>query len=177
MMKKTIAIIGLGLIGGSVSMALRGFEVTEEGSFALVNDSLAPTDAEAERSYPLDAFWKAYQGLALVITGRQKGRVEGCPHRRHARLRALEQVGGYVFQDENGQDLPLPEDFSGTLACAVAGGIVHATTAHKTFRFLKPTAQGGVQLPPELFGGKGRITVYAIEPNGCALVGDVHLPG
>ena len=86
-------------------------------------------------------------------------------------------MGSYIFQDENGQDLPLPEDFSGTLACAVAGDAVHATTAHKTFRFLKPTAQGGVQLPPELFGGKGRITVYAIEPNGCALLGDVHLPG
>lgn len=71
-----------------------------------MNDSLAPTDAEAERSYPLDAFWKAYQGLALVITGRQKGRGEGCPHRRHARLRALEQVGAYMFQDENGADLP-----------------------------------------------------------------------
>ena len=24
-----------------------------------------------------------------------------------------------MFQDENGADLPLPEDFSGTLACAV----------------------------------------------------------
>ena len=158
-------------------MALRGFETGTEGAFALVNDSLAPTDAEAERSYPLDAFWKAYQGLALVITGRQKGRGEGCPHRRHARLRALEQVGAYMFQDENGADLPLPEDFAGTLACAVADGTVHATTAHKTFRFLKPTAQGGVQLPPELFGGKGRITVYAIDPSGCTLVGDVHLQG
>ena len=82
-----------------------------------------------------------------------------------------------MFQDENGQDLPLPAEFSGTLACAVAGGAVHATTAHKTFRFLKPTAQGGVQLPPELFSGKGRITVYAIDPDGCALVGDVHLNG
>ena len=70
--------------------------------------------------------------------------------------RALEQVGCYMFQDENGQDLPLPAEFSGTLACAVAGGAVHATTAHKTFRFLKPTAQGGVQLPPELFSGKAR---------------------
>lgn len=59
----------------------------------------------------------------------------------------------------------------------MADGTVHATTAHKTFRFLKPTAQGGVQLPPELFGGKGRITVYAIDPSGCTLVGDVHLPG
>ena len=26
-------------------------------------------------------------------------------------------------------------------------------------------------------GGKGRITVYAIDPSGCTLVGDVHLPG
>lgn len=34
-----------------------------------------------------------------------------------------------------------------------------------------------MQLPPELFGGKGRITVYAIDPSGCTLVGDVHLQG
>lgn len=156
-------------------MALRGFEVGDAGTFALVNDSLAPTDAEAERSYPLEAFLRAYQGLALVITGRQKGRGEGCPHRRHARLRPLEQVGAYMFQDENGQDLPLPADFAGTLTCAVDDGTVHATTAHKTFRFLKPTAAGGVQLPPDLMSGKGRITVYAIDTFGSALVGDVHL--
>lgn len=158
-------------------MALRGFDVGDAGAFALVNDSLAPTNAEAERAYPLDAFLQAYQGLALVITGRQKGRGEGCPHRRRVGLRALEQVGGYMFQDENGKDLPLPADFAGTLACAVSDGTVHATTAHKSFRFVKPTAQGGVQLPPDLFDGKGRITVYAIGPDGCTLVGDAHRNG
>ena len=158
-------------------MALRGFEVSEQGVQVLVNDSLAPTNAEAERAYPAEAFWQAYQGLALVIPGRQKGRGEGCPHRRHARLRPLEQVGAYMFQSDGGEDLPLPEDFAGTLACAVADGAVHATAAHKTFRFLQPTAAGGVQLPPELFAAKGRITVYAIDPDGCALVGDVNLPG
>ena len=158
-------------------MALRGFSVEDGRRLALVNDSLAQTNAEAERSYPLEAFWQAYQGLALVVTGRQKGRGEGCPSRRHVRLRPLEQVGGYMFQDENGRDLPLPADFAGTLACAAPDGAVHATTAHKAFHFLAPTAAGGVQLPPELFSGKGRLTVYAIQPDGCALVGDLQLPG
>lgn len=158
-------------------MALRGFEVGPGGSFALVNDSLAATNDQAEKAYPLEPFWQAYQGLALVIPGRQKGRGEGCPHRRRARLRALEQVGAYLFSSDSGQDLPLPADFAGTLACTVQQEAVYATTAHKQFRFLSPTASGGVQLPPELFSQKGRITVYAIGTDGCTLVGDVNLPG
>lgn len=163
--------------GEEQCMALRGFELENGQVYVLVNDSLAPTDQAAEHRYPAEDFWAAYTGEAVVVTGKHKGQDRGCPVRRHAALRALEQLGCYMFQTAEGQDMPLPEDFTGTLACTVKDGVAHATTAHKAFRYLKRTAQGAVQLPPELFGEANKITVYAIDTTGSGWVGEVNTGG
>ena len=54
--------------------------------------------------------------------------------------------------------------------------MAHATTAHKHFCYV----QAAADLPmactrrPELLGEKQKITVYAIWPSGCTLVGEVN---
>lgn len=170
---------GLPLLPGAFAsgtdqmMPLRGFEVMGDTVFALVNDSLAPTDKEAEHRYKADDLWKAYRGEALLL-GRRKSKGLGCPSRRHAALRPLPAVGCYMFHNEAGEAEPLPQDFAGTIACTIQDGIAHATTAHKPFCYLKPTEQGGVQLPPDMVGAGKKITIYVIQPNGCTLVGDVN---
>lgn len=174
---------GLPLLPGAFAngenqlMALRGFELAGDTAFALVNDSLAPSDREAEHRYKADDLWKAYSGRALLVRGRHKEQGAGSPGRRHAALRPLPQVGAYMFQAQGGEDQPLPAGFAGTIACAVQDGTAHATTAHKHFCYVQAAADGGVHLPPELLGESKKITVYAIWPSGCTLVGEVNTSG
>lgn len=158
-------------------MALRGFELAGATVFALVNDSLAPTDKEAEHRYKADDLWKAYGGRALLVKGRHKEQGAGSPSRRHAALRPLPEVGVYMFQTEAGEDQPLPEGFAGTLACTLQDGVAHATTAHKAFCYLQRAEGGGVRLAPELLSAGKKITVYAISPSGGTLVGEVNTVG
>ena len=110
----------------------------------------------------------------MIITGKHPGEDEGHPIRRRAGLRALEQLGCYLFQSAEGEDMPLPEDFEGTLACTVPDGVAHAPTAHKAIHYLTPTEAGAVRLPPALLSEAGRLTVYAIDSSGGGLVGEVH---
>ena len=160
--------------GADQCMALRGFALENGQVYVRVNDSLAPTDRQAETRYPAKEFWAAYSGEAVIITGKHPGEDAGHPIRRRVGLRALEQLGCYLFQSTEGEDLPLPEDFEGTLACTVPDGVAHATTAHKAFHYLRRTSAGAVQLPPELLSEAGRLTVYAIDSSGGGLVGEVH---
>ena len=51
-----------------------------------------------------------------------------------------------------------------------ADGTVHASTAHRSFRFTEPV-QGGLCIPKQETPRK--CTVYAIDPAGQMLVGDV----
>lgn len=155
-------------------MPLRGFAMQGSQLLALVNDTLAPGDETAEREYPAEEFWAAYTGAALVVKGKQRGRDAGRPLRRHLALRTTPQVGVYVFQTQEGSDLPLPESFAGTLACTLREDTARATTAHKDFYYLERSEEGGVMLPPELLTQGKKITVYAIFPSGCALVAEVN---
>lgn len=163
--------------GADQCMALRGFALENGQVKVLVNDSFAPTDQEAEHSYPAKEFWAAYSGEAMIVTGKQKNQDKGCPMRRHTRLKALSQVGVYVFQTPEGQELPLADDFRGTLACTVKDGVAHATTAHKTFHYLTKTPEGAIQIPQELLEAGKKITIYAISTSGSGLVGEVNITG
>ena len=49
----------------------------------------------------------------------------------------------------------------------------HATTAHKLFHFVQPES-GGIRLPDST-GDLTKYTVYAIDPAGCMMVGDVTI--
>lgn len=157
-------------------MAVRGFELEEGQIYVQVNDSLAPTDQQAEHRYPMKEFWEAYSGEAMIVTGKQNNQNKGCPIRRHAYLKALEQVGEYLFQTAEGEPIPLPEDFKGTLACTVKDGVAHATTAHKIFHYLTKTPQGAVKIPQELFEAGRKITVYAVFSSGSGLVAEINVP-
>lgn len=158
-------------------MALRGFALENGQTMVLVNDSLAPTDQQAEHSYPAKEFWAAYSGEAIIITEKQKNQDQGCPVRRHAELKGLDQVGTYVFQTPSGQELPLKKDFCGTLTCTVKDGVAHATTAHKIFHYLTQTENGAIQIPQSLLEVGGKITIYAISTSGSGLVGEVNVAG
>lgn len=173
---------GKALLTGSFSdgegqlVPLRGFELTHEGKvLALVNDCHAPTDREAEKSYEAEELWEAYTGLALVMSGFHKNRINGAPLRRHMSLRALTEVGCYIFQDGEGQDQLLDESFKGTLAATVRDGSAWATTAHKSFHYLQPGPSGSIRIPNDLLEPGTKITLYAIWPNGKTLVGEINL--
>ncbi len=160
--------------GEEQCMALRGFELEGDQVYVLVNDSFAPTDREAEHRYPAKEFWAAYSGEAVIVTGKHKDRDKGCPWRRHMALRPLEQPGCYMFKNQQGEDLPIPEGFRGTIACTIKEEVVHATTAHKTFYYLTRTEEGGVQLTEELLEKGGKITIYAIDESGNGVVSEVN---
>ena len=173
---------GTNLLTGSFSdgerqlVPLRGFELTHEGKvMALVNNCHAPTDREAEKSYAAEELWEAYTGLALLMSGFHKNQVNGAPLRRHMSLRALTEVGCYLFQDSEGEDQLLEEDFKGTLAATLRDGSTWATTAHKSFHYLEPGPNGSIRIPQELLEPGGKITLYAIWPDGKTLVGEINL--
>ncbi|WP_395150369.1 hypothetical protein [uncultured Allofournierella sp.] len=153
-------------------MSIRGFELENDKVYVLVNDSLAPTDRQAEHRYLAQEFWAVYTGDAVVITGKQKEPEVGCPHRQHCHLRILEQAGCYAFEDLEGELLELPASQKGTLACTVADGVARATTGHKTFHYLEQSPEGAVQIPAQLLG-QGKITVYSIDSAGNALVAEL----
>lgn len=157
-------------------LPLRGFALDAEGHVtALVNDSHAPTDREAEASYDAERLWEAYSGLCLLVTGFHKSGQRRSPMRFHMGLRAMTQLGSYMFQDPEGMDVPLPEDFGGCLAATLRDGSAWATTAHKHFCYLTQGTGGSVQLPENLLAPGSRVTVYAIWPSGNGLVGEITL--
>ena len=72
---------------------------------------------------------------------------------------------------------PLPEDFSGWLACTARGDDAFATTAQRVFHRLERTASGGIRLPEELHVPGTRYTVYAVDAAGSMRVAELRLPG
>ena len=74
-----------------------------------------------------------------------------------------------------GADL-LPEEFSGWLAASRHDGIAHATTAHRTFKRLEKTAEGGIRFSAEQLAAGGRYSVYAVDQTGRMRVAEVRLP-
>ena len=164
-------------LGEKQFMPLRGFELDPEGKvMALVNDSHAPSDKEAEKSYSAEELWAAYSGLALIFTGfHQNKLIKESPLRHHVSLRRLTEVGCYQFLDPDGNVLPVPEDFTGTLAATRREETAWATTAHKKFYYLGTGPQGSVRVPSEAREQGGKLTVYAIWPSGSALVAEISL--
>lgn len=158
-------------------MPLRGFELEHTGEvYALVNDSHAPTDREAEKRYLAEELWPAYTGLALVLEGYNKEQLgSGVPQRRHMGMREMEQPGCYIFQDGEGCDKPLPEDFSGSLMAAIRSETAWATTAHKQFCYPELCAGGGISLPQAVCSEGTKLTVYAVFSSGNTLVGEITI--
>ena len=55
-------------------------------------------------------------------------------------------------------------------------GVAHATTAHRTFRRMERTPEGGLLFPPEQLAAGGRCSVYAVDQTGRMRVAEVRLP-
>jgi hypothetical protein len=158
--------------------ALRGFSGSDNQTRVLLNDPAASSDFAAEISLPIDDFMVAWDNLALCLRPR-RACLPGCPTRTAVSLRLQGSAAPGVCQfTQNGTARCLPDDFCGTpelpggiLAWSSVDEIPHATTAHKIFHYAQPI-QGGIALPVNP-SAPVRHTVYAIEPSGCMMVGDI----
>lgn len=157
--------------------ALRGFAMVDGESRALLCDPwAADTDFETETSLPLDEFLVAWNNTALLMRKREDRLPKDRPARRgDLWLRPQdEEVPRLYVGYLNGEAALLPDDFceqGGILAWATPDERPHATTGHRTLRFTTPE-QGGIRLP-QSDGHDQKCTVYAIDPTGSMMVGDV----
>ena len=90
-------------------------------------------------------------------------------------LMKMGEPGVYTFVLRGQKDL-LPVEFSGWLAASRHDGIAHATTAHRTFKRLEKTAEGGIRFSAEQLAAGGRYSVYAVDQTGRMRVAEVRLP-
>ena len=164
---------------GSRMAVLRGFlEEPEGGVKALLNDPLAPADAEAECWVSLEQLLGCWDNTALAVHRKCKHGGESSPLQAAGKLIPLGPVGQY-HMEQQGQICVLPA-LNGkadcpacTFAYTVQEETVFATTAHKAFHYLTPGPEGLLCLPPELFSQGGRITVYAIDWQGNMVVSEL----
>lgn len=167
---------------GSRMAVVRGFLMGPAGEDQLlINDPLAPTDAEAECTVPLEELLECWDNQALAIHRKRRDGGTARPMRVMGHLKPLGPVGEYQLEQQ-GVDCQLPQG-SGpcehrplcTFGYTVQQETVYATTAHKAFHFLEhdPAAGTLIRLPEEQFQASGRITVYAIDWQGNMMVSDV----
>ena len=159
-----------------VRMGLRGFGHDDAvlADFVLLNDPTADSDGAVNCTMALADFMRYFTGRAIALRPKQREVAADLPNRVRCDLTRAED-GSYFFEQRGQQD-PLPEDFSGWAAYAVHDGVAHATTAHRTFRRMERTPEGGLLFPPEQLAAGGRCSVYAVDQTGRMRVAEVRLP-
>lgn len=159
-----------------VWMGLRGFGHDDAvlADFVLLNDPTADSDGAVNCTMALTDFMRYFTGRAIALRPKQREVATDLPNRVRCDLTRAED-GSYFFEQRGQQD-PLPEDFSGWAAYAVHDGVAHATTAHRTFRRMERTPEGGLLFPPEQLAAGGRCSVYAVDQTGRMRVAEVRLP-
>ncbi len=140
----------------------------------LLNDPTADSDGAVNCTMALADFMRYFTGRAIALRPKQREVAADLPNRVRCDLTRAED-GSYFFEQRGQQD-PLPEDFSGWAAYAVHDGVAHATTAHRTFRRMERTPEGGLLFPPEQLAAGGRCSVYAVDQTGRMRVAEVRLP-
>ena len=157
-----------------VWMALRGFGHDDEvmANFVLLNDPTADSGAVA-RTMAVADFQRYFTGRAIVL--RPKPRTVDTTRPRRIRCGFQPAGGGEWFFTRKGVRDPLPEEFSGWIACTIYDGVAHATTANKTFHRMERTPDGGVRFPADLAGAQGRCCLYAVDQTGSMRVAEVVL--
>ncbi len=168
---------GTGRAGGTLWMGLHGFGHDDgvHADYVLLNDPSRPRGAVA-RTMALADFVRYFTGRALVFHPRAHGLTGSLPRRLGCSLRPAGQPGEYSYE-YRGEPWPLPEDFSGWLACTARGGDAFATTAQRAFLRLERTEAGGIRLPEALRTPGARYTVYAVDAAGAMRVAELVLPG
>ncbi len=159
-----------------VWMALRGFGHDDAvlANYILLNDPTADSNGAVARTMAIADFQRYFTGRAIILRPKPRG----IPVNRPCRLHCTLEDGGegeWFFVREGERD-PLPEDFSGWIACTVYDGVAYATTAHKTFRRMEKTAGGGVRFPTEIAETEGRRSVYAVDQAGRMRVTELQPP-
>ncbi len=161
----------------SVWMGLRGFghDAAVLADYVQLNDPTAPTDGAVARTMALPDFMRYFTGRAMVIRPKVRGTLAARPQRLRCELQPGGDGRAYYFERRGVRDA-LPEGFSGWVACAVHDGVAHATTAHKTFRRMECTAEGGILFPQDIAEAGGRYSVYAVDSTGSMRVAEIRLP-
>ena len=123
----------------------------------------------------LSDFLRYFTGRAIALRRKPRDAAADLPNRVRCDLARSEDGRCYYFE-QRGQRDPLPDDFSGWTAYTLHDGIAHATTAHRTFRRMERTPDGGLCFPPEQLAAGGRCSVYAVDQTGRMRVAEVRLP-
>ena len=160
-----------------VWMGLRGFGHDDAvlADFVLLNDPTADTDGAVNCTMAVTDFLRYFTGRAIALRGKPRDVEADRPRRILCELEKTGEPGVYTFVQRGQKDL-LPEEFSGWLAASRHDGIAHATTAHRTFKRLEKTAEGGIRFSAEQLAAGGRYSVYAVDQTGRMRVAEVRLP-
>ena len=116
-----------------------------------------------------------YYGRAIALRAKPRDIEANRPRRLRCELVPGGEDGVYFFEQHGTRD-PLPESFSGWIACAPHDGVAHATTAHRTFCRMERTPEGGIRFPAAQLAAGGRCSVYAVDQTGAMRVAEVRLP-
>ena len=158
-------------------MGLRGFGHDDAvmADYVLLNDPTADSDGSVNCTMALSDFLRYFTGRAIALRRKPRDAAADLPNRVRCELARSEDGRCYYFE-QRGQRDPLPDDFSGWTAYTLHDGIAHATTAHRTFRRMERTPDGGLCFPPEQLAAGGRRSVYAVDQTGRMRVAEVRLP-
>lgn len=158
-------------------VAVHGFETDDSGQIVLLHDPMAPSDAEAPRTLPLESFAALWEGLAIFLHEKVSAPTL-CPPYRVAGTLAPAEVPGEYGLYLRGDRTSLPATFTadgGVVCYAVSGESVVATTANKRFFYTHVSATGNLVLPVEDFPAGTRVAVYIIGRTGKCITADIKL--
>ena len=116
-----------------------------------------------------------FTGRAIALRAKPRDVAANRPLRMRCELVPGETADVYYFEQRGVKD-PLPEGFSGWVACACHDGVAHATTAHRSFCRMERTPEGGIRFPEKIMAAGCRCSVYAVDQTGAMRVAEVRLP-
>ena len=160
-----------------VWMGLRGFGHDDAvmADYVLLNDPTADSNGAVNCTMALVDFMRYFTGRAIALRAKPRDIEANRPRRLRCELVPGGEDGVYFFEQHGTRD-PLPESFSGWIACAPHDGVAHATTAHRTFCRMERTPEGGIRFPAAQLAAGGRCSVYAVDQTGAMRVAEVRLP-
>ena len=134
-----------------VWMGLRGFGHDDAvmADYVLLNDPTADSNGAVNCTMALVDFMRYFTGRAIALRAKPRDVAANRPLRMRCELVPGETADVYYFEQRGVKD-PLPEGFSGWVACACHDGVAHATTAHRSFCRMERTPEGGIRFPEKI---------------------------
>ncbi|MEG1549500.1 MAG: hypothetical protein RR395_03610 [Ruthenibacterium sp.] len=164
------------------TLVVRGFETRDDGTeYVLVNDSLADTDAAAQRRYLLREVNAAWDGVAYFLHGKQYAPTLCPPMRICASLQNGDVPSEWTLYIK-GERTSLPLDYlmkngvcTGTVCYALRDEHAYATTAHKRFYYGNISQNGNITLDTQQMPAGTKMTVFIIGDAGRTIVAELKL--